>query len=244
MGLRVKCAALILVPRSLAPPLKRFLMTGFARAFFLVLLACPVLIGQWGCVPSDGDDERRCLEEVRIVVDPGHGGQDAGASPDGAPYEKEVALDVALYTERFLREEGVNVVLTRRSDQFIPLSKRAEVANEDEAALFVSIHANSCPREEVSGFEIYYAEDGHEQESRKAAAVIKRFLKEATRAEDRGVRMRNYAVLAQTKCPSLLIEVGYLSNRREARMLSSRSYRRRVGRGIARGISAYVKSQR
>ncbi len=221
-------------------------MPGFVRLKTIsVILALASLIAQWGCVPP-GDQEEIEKEEwrrIKIVLDPGHGGRDAGAAPNGAPSEKDIVLDIALQVDQMLRRRGLQVLVTRQTDEFISLSGRAAIANEDHATLFVSIHANSCPREEVSGFEIYYAGDGRERESVQAANFLQQSFRKATAARDRGIRKQNYAVLAWTRCPSVLIEVGYLTNAREARLLSRRSYQRKVAEGIAAGIIAYAKTR-
>jgi len=211
----------------------------------MVVLLLIAVIVQWGCVPSeDGKGtESSKWGRIKIVLDPGHGGIDVGASPDGAPFEKGVVLDIALRVERLLERKGLQVTLTRRTDEFIPLPKRASMANDEHGTLFVSIHANSCPRKEVRGFEIYYSENGRERQSVQAANFLQQTLKKATGANDRGIRKQNYAVLARTKCPAVLIEVGYLSNPREANLLSKGSYRKKVAQGIAKGIAAYAKTR-
>jgi N-acetylmuramoyl-L-alanine amidase len=205
---------------------------------FLLLLIVLAVVAQPGCRPSEKSAARRAF---KIVLDPGHGGKDAGAMGNGAPPEKEVVLDIALQVERLLKQERLNVVLTRRTDEYVSLSKRTEIANDGRATLFVSIHANSCDKEEVSGFEIYYAENGSEKEGLAAAGFIQQSIRRAVSAKDRGIRERGYMVLAQTKCPSVLIEVGYLSNAREASLLSKVPYRRKLADGIARGIIAYAR---
>jgi N-acetylmuramoyl-L-alanine amidase len=196
----------------------------------------------WGCRPSD---KKKIPGEKRpratIVLDPGHGGKDAGACPNLRLLEKDVVLDIALRVERLLKQEGLRVVMTRRTDEYISLSKRAEVANVNHATLFVSIHANSTGIENASGFEIYYTDNGRESESLKAARFLQQCFLKATRAKDRGIRKYRYVVLSQARCPAVLVEVGYLSNGREAELLSRRSYRRSVAEGIARGILAYTR---
>ncbi|NQT82044.1 N-acetylmuramoyl-L-alanine amidase [bacterium] len=213
------------------------------RRFLLILLSVAV-IGQWGCRRAEekGTPSRQ-RTRYKVVLDPGHGGVDSGASLNGGQPEKVLVLDIALEVERLLKERRFSVILTRRSDQYVSLWKRAKIANDDHADLFVSIHANSCNDDRASGFEIYYAENGRESESLQAARFIQQCLKRATGAKDRGIRKHPYLVISQTKCPSLLVEVGYLSNPREAKLLSRRSYRRKVAEGIAKGIIAAVRKR-
>jgi N-acetylmuramoyl-L-alanine amidase len=92
----------------------------------------------------------------RIVIDPGHGGHDSGATADGIT-EAELVLDVALRLEKLLRQvPGVTVILTRRTDDFVPLSERTALANRENADLFLSIHANASPTPDGRGVETYF----------------------------------------------------------------------------------------
>lgn len=93
----------------------------------------------------------------RIVVDPGHGGHDPGAVGQSGLQEKEVVLSIGLkLREKLQRELGLDVVMTRSTDVFIPLEERTAIANKVGADLFVSIHANAAPNRNASGIETYY----------------------------------------------------------------------------------------
>lgn len=92
----------------------------------------------------------------RIVIDPGHGGHDPGAKGRGVN-EAEVVLDVALRLEKLLIEvPGVDVILTRRTDEYVPLEQRTAIANRESADLFLSIHANASNNTQASGVETYF----------------------------------------------------------------------------------------
>lgn len=93
----------------------------------------------------------------RIVVDPGHGGHDPGAVGRSGLQEKDVVLSIGLKLRQKLKDElGLDVVMTRSSDVFIPLEERTAIANKVNADLFVSIHANAAPNHNASGIETYY----------------------------------------------------------------------------------------
>jgi N-acetylmuramoyl-L-alanine amidase len=93
---------------------------------------------------------------ARIVIDPGHGGHDPGAMTDGLS-EAELVLDVASRLEKLLlKQPGVEVVMTRRSNVFVPLEERTAMANREEADLFLSIHANASEDDRVRGIETYF----------------------------------------------------------------------------------------
>jgi N-acetylmuramoyl-L-alanine amidase len=97
------------------------------------------------------------LKINRIVIDPGHGGHDSGTLGPGGLQEKDVVLDVALRLGRLLRQRlGADVIYTRSDDTFIPLETRTAIANQAQADLFISIHANSSPDTSARGVEVYY----------------------------------------------------------------------------------------
>ena len=92
----------------------------------------------------------------KVVIDAGHGGHDPGAVGKTGLKEKDVNLDIARSLANRLRQEGVEVIMTRSSDIFIPLGKRVEVANNTKADLFISVHANANKARSIHGFEVYY----------------------------------------------------------------------------------------
>jgi N-acetylmuramoyl-L-alanine amidase len=96
------------------------------------------------------------LGVARIVIDPGHGGYDPGAMNDGLS-EADLVLDLALRLEKLLlKQPGVEVVMTRRSNVFVPLEERTAIANREGADLFLSIHANASEDDRVRGIETYF----------------------------------------------------------------------------------------
>ena len=113
----------------------------------------------------------------RIVIDPGHGGHDPGAKGKGTT-EAELVLDVALRLEKLLQKvPGVEVILTRRTDDFVPLQERTAIANREGADLFLSIHANASTNGQAHGIETYFPELREQPERRRGR-----------RARERGVR--------------------------------------------------------
>jgi len=96
------------------------------------------------------------LKIKKIVIDAGHGGEDPGAIGRTGVREKDINLDIAKRLSKLLRSEGIEVVMTRNTDTFIPLSRRAEIANNSRADLFIAIHSNANRVRGLSGFEVYY----------------------------------------------------------------------------------------
>jgi N-acetylmuramoyl-L-alanine amidase len=106
----------------------------------------------------------------RIVIDPGHGGHDPGAQVRGLD-EAALTLDIALRLEKLLREEpGIDVVLTRRTDVYIPLEERTAIANREGADLFLSIHANASRNTSARGVETYFLSFASSPEAEEVAA--------------------------------------------------------------------------
>ena len=97
------------------------------------------------------------LKVGRIVIDPGHGGQDYGTSSASGLHEKDLVLDVSKRLATLLRQSlGAEVILTRADDSFVSLEQRTVMANEKKADLFISVHANSSPAHSASGVETFY----------------------------------------------------------------------------------------
>ena len=222
------------------------------------------------------------LKISRIVLDPGHGGYDTGTIGPGGLKEKELVLQVAQRLQKLLSERlGADVLLTRRDDTFVPLEERTAIANEHQADLFVSIHANASRSRSASGVETYYlsfarsdearevasrenASTGrnvHEledlvrkiaradksSESRELAALLQKKLYLGARkvyysARDRGVRSAPFVVLIGANMPSVLAEVGFISNPRDEKILRKENNRRRLAEALFAGIQGYMKT--
>lgn len=119
--------------------------------------------------PVDSQEESKPGRPL-ILLDPGHGGEDFGAQGQGGLLEKDVTLDVALRLEKLLKEQLKAIVrMTRRGDQFVPLQARTDLANDFEAALFVSLHTNASPEGKLFGTETYYLDNTDDASSRKLA---------------------------------------------------------------------------
>jgi N-acetylmuramoyl-L-alanine amidase len=172
-----------------------------------------------------------------VVIDAGHGGKDPGATSILGFYEKNINLAVALDVARLLEQRGLTVKLTRTDDYFVELEDRAAMANSLGADLFASIHADSFPNNTRRGFTVYVA-NAASSSSRRAASAIARSMS-GTGLNSFGVQTANYHVLTDTRCPAVLVELGYLSNRQEAALLRSASFQDRLAQTVADGISDY-----
>ncbi len=178
---------------------------------------------------------------ITVVVDAGHGGKDPGALNkfNRRLNEKDINLDTALQLELALRAKGVRVIMTRSDDTYLTLERRSEIANRSDAAAFVSLHADAATRASAAGFTIYIA-----RKASSVSAALGKAVAESLGSRtgpSRGVRGADYRVLVNTRCPAILIEQGFLTNRAEAGKLAKGSYRRTLADAIANGIVRALK---
>jgi N-acetylmuramoyl-L-alanine amidase len=167
-----------------------------------------------------------------VVVDAGHGGKDNGAYRKFGGAEKIATLDVAQRLARKLRESEVKVVMTRSSDVFVSLEERVAIENAQKDSIFVSIHFNDSRRRAVHGFETYY----NSQISVDLAQAIQGKLTTISRSSNRGVHKANFRVLRLAKYPAVLVECGFLSNRREGGSARDSDYRDQLADKIAEAV--------
>ncbi len=169
------------------------------------------------------------LADMTIVLDPGHGGHDTGAPGcDGTCCEKQITLAVALRAAKLLKAMGANVLLTRTDDTFIPLDDRSGLANAQHADVFVSMHCNSSPvHNSGSGTEIYYTTP----QSLALAACMHGELIKALELKDGGIRARGLSVTRKSRMPAILIEMAYINNDCEEKLLCSDDFSAESGRG-------------
>ncbi len=199
-------------------------------------------------VPTSGPvvtpDSYNNLNKKIIVIDAGHGGSDPGAVSevleDKTVNEKDITLSIALKVRDILEDEGYTVVMTRASDTYPTLNERAELANRTGAAVFVSIHMNSSPSADPSGTETYYSEinngDDFGAKSSELAKNIQDRLYKALGSTNRGVKTANHAVTRNSLMPAVLVEVGFISNADQAKLLTTASHQNKAANAIAEGI--------
>lgn len=182
-----------------------------------------------------------------VVIDPGHGGYDAGSVGINGTIEKNATLSISLKLGAILEKKGFNVVYTRESDKVTwpsdnkkDLAARAAIANEASADIFISIHLNTFHMEEVRGTETYYNKVSIE--GKKIAELIQKQIVNDVKLKDRGAQPGNFSVLKKVTAPAVLIELGYISNRSEESLLNSISYQNKISGAIADGIYTYFNS--
>lgn len=176
------------------------------------------------------------LRNKVIVIDPGHGGYDVGAISVHNNYEKNFALNTAKHLQDQLELLGAKVHLTRSDDYYYALTPRAILANYHGADVFLSIHYNSEPQyPSANGINTYYRKSA----DLALAEFVHQGILETTKANDRGVLTGDYLVLRNSKRPSLLLELGFLSNESEEMLIQSPGYQDDISRGIIIGLENY-----
>jgi N-acetylmuramoyl-L-alanine amidase len=197
-----------------------------------------------------------------VVLDPGHGGRDKGAV-NHYQFEKNFVLDVARRVRDELTAAGVKVYMTRNSDTYLDLPRRAEIAGRQADPILVSIHFNAAPNRAAQGFEVFaitprgapstehevlsardmVGEHGNafEIQSYLLAKSIYHAMHGRLRMMDRGIKRARFAVLRLSKMPGVLIEGGFLSNPVDARRIASPRWRTQYAKAVADGILAYIE---
>ncbi len=169
-----------------------------------------------------------------VVIDAGHGGHDNGGQW-GRVYEKHLALDTAYRLEGKLKALGYQTVMTRRSDYFVSLPQRVNIANRYRNAIFVSIHYNYTWKQHVSGLETFYSTN----EGRTLAQYVQNGLIRRTRTVDRSAKYARFYVIRNAQLPAILVEGGFVSNASERNRMKSAWFRDSIAQGIVDGIQRY-----
>lgn len=219
-----------------------------------------------------------------ILLDPGHGGKDVGASRtytiDGKKtviMEKDIALTIgkSLYQKLKQAFPDKQIIMTRTTDTFVSLPERTDIANavklkKHEAVLYISIHVNSSFDRKAAGYEVWYLSPGYrrtvidkstisddkslfpilnsmmEEEFTTESILMSKFIMDGLQAQigdkskARGIKAEEWFVVRNANMPGVLIEVGFLSNQKEALNLSNPSYLQKISLGIYNGITAFV----
>ena len=182
-----------------------------------------------------------------IVLDPGHGGSDPGAIGPTGLQEKQVTLPIAEYLKSILEAKGAKVILTRTTDVDVygphasgvdELQARVNVANGNQADAFISIHINSFSNPNVGGIATYYF-DGSDQSKKLASSVQEQIAEHSGFNGDRGIQPGNLYVLRHSLMPSILVELGFISNPKEEGHLKESETQKDFANELAKGLELY-----
>lgn len=201
------------------------------------------------------------LGGLKVVVDPGHGGIDGGASV-GEIVEKDITLALGKELEKELKRLGAEVVMTRsqaedavaehdskatfstiRARKVADLKIREEMIVNSDADLFISVHVNSIPNEKWRGAQVFYHKDGHAEGAAVAKAIQGAIREHIGNTEREALAIKQVYLLKKATVPAVLVETGFLSNPEELKLLTTKEYQEKMAEAIADGIEEYVDSQ-
>ncbi|MBO8129697.1 MAG: N-acetylmuramoyl-L-alanine amidase [Peptococcaceae bacterium] len=227
----------------------------FRLGYFIILVLFVVAcIGVWkGYVGVRMEMQKRAAATLSwlltgkiIVIDPGHGGEDSGVRGKDV-WEKDVNLAIAKILAEKFRQGGAKVIMTRDDDtrlgtrQREDIEKRAAVANKNEADLMISIHANSFGDASQHGAQTFSAPQ--DAESKKLSHAIMAEIIKVLGNTDRKPKQCELYLFKHTKMPTVLIEVGFLTNPKERRLLQDSAYQDKLCFAIYSGVCKYFAEQ-
>ncbi|MFC7442625.1 N-acetylmuramoyl-L-alanine amidase CwlD [Laceyella putida] len=183
-----------------------------------------------------------------IMIDPGHGGPDGGAVGNGL-VEKEIALPIALFLREYLQEAGAYVMMTREVDQDLAdpgterinrrkvedLLRRIHLLKEKRADALISIHLNAIPSPKWSGAQTFY-NPVREENKRLATLIQAELIKQLGNTNRLAKQKSDVYILKEAHVPTALVEVGFISNPEEARLLAGESYQKKIAAAIYLGL--------
>lgn len=174
------------------------------------------------------------IEKKTVVIDVGHGGHDNGTSVDGIT-EKEITLAVAKKIKELNIDSGVEIILTRDSDNFSSLEERINFINDLKPDYVISLHINYTNKSDKNGVEIYVPlkEELKEKSTHFAENILRVFEKANSKAE---IKHANFMILRNVNCPVTLIELGYLTNESDREYLTSEKGQSEIAEAIYEAV--------
>ena len=181
-----------------------------------------------------------------ITLDPGHGGSDPGAIGASGLKEKQITLEISMRVKELLEKEGAKVYMTRTTDKDVygpnasdraELQARVNVAEKYNSDLFISLHINSSVNKSVGGFSSYYYPKT-DNDLKIAKAIQDKFAKNFG-VDNLGVRQANFYVVKRCSMPATLLEMCFISNPKEEKLMKSRWFQKKTARLIVEGVENY-----
>jgi len=208
--------------------------------FLFVLIFFLSFYGFVNAKASSKPKDSSKISKKIVVIDPGHGGNTAGAKYGGLN-EKDMNLDVSLRLYSLLKKKGVKVYLTRKKDCTMTLTQRYNYANSVKASLFVSVHHNALPNNRLyKGTETLYYPSGvtlKGMDSKRLASITQKELVKKLGTINRGIISRpKLAVLRNSRMPSIIAEIGYMTNKAERNRIKNSSFKQKSAEALCSAI--------
>ncbi|WP_438313512.1 N-acetylmuramoyl-L-alanine amidase [Sporosarcina sp. FA9] len=232
--------------------MKRWIMVG-------VIFLCSLVVVIYGVNASEKKffmpDE---LGGVKIVIDPGHGGLDGGAS-SGDIVERDITLSIALILSKQLEKKGATVIMTRKqggdaiaehspTDKFLTirsrkladLKLREKIAVNENPDVFISVHVNSIPDDRWRGAQVFYHVGGHPNGEFLAKSIQQSFRNSLKNTDREALAISGVYLLKKAPMPAVLVETGFLSNSEERALLTDSKYQEKIANAITKGIIDFM----
>lgn len=233
--------------------MSKYIEKYFSLGIGLLMVACMIYIAKEGAKYTNANQVMMKEQQVCIVLDAGHGGDDPGKIGINGSREKEINLAITHKVKTYLEAKDIKVVLTREGDAGLydagaenkkvqDMKRRIAIMEEAKPLATVSIHQNSYPEEYVKGAQVFYHKDSKEGE--QLASLLQENLRAKLDPENhRQIKANDsYYLLKKTQIPTVIVECGFLSNSREAALLSEEEYRDKVAWAIHMGIMQYINT--
>ena len=186
------------------------------------------------------------IKDKIITLDPGHGGSDPGAIGASGLKEKQITLEISMRVKELLEKEGAKVFMTRTTDKDVyapnasdraELQARVNVAEKHNSDLFLSLHINSSVNKSVGGFSSYYYPKT-DNDLKIAKTIQDKFAKNFG-VDNLGVRQANFYVVKRCSMPATLLEMCFISNPKEEKLMKSKWFQKKTARLIVEGVKNY-----
>ncbi len=179
---------------------------------------------------------------ITVVIDAGHGGTDNGAMSADGVKEKNITLAIAKKIAGLNANSHIQILLSRKDDETVPVKDRVVFAKNNNANIFISIHLNSAVNEQLNGFSVLIDKNNSEQNLLLGSALIDQIKKSCQTDQKIGVRKNGIWILDENICPAALIECGFLSNTTDANFISNSANQQKIAENVLDAINNYASS--
>lgn len=216
--------------------------------FMILFLLMGAIIASWKLSELTAnvskEEKKAKKDQVVIVVDPGHGGEDPGKVGINDVLEKDLNLQIAKKVKKLLEEAGIKIVMTRTNDK-VPdakkedLNQRVQLINETKPKLALCIHQNSYPDAKIKGAQVFYHTITPEAED--VASIVQEQLRTVDPTNTRQIKENDtYFMLKNTQVPTIIVECGFLTNPDEAAKLTQEDYQDKLAQAICEGVVKWL----
>ena len=216
--------------------------------FMILFLLMGAIIASWKLSELTAnvskEEKKAKKDQVVIVVDPGHGGEDPGKVGINDVLEKDLNLQIAKKVKKLLEEAGIRIVMTRTNDK-VPkakkedLNQRVQLINETKPKLALCIHQNSYPDAKIKGAQVFYHTITPEAED--AASIVQEQLRTVDPTNTRQIKENDtYYMLKNCQVPTIIVECGFLTNPDEAAKLTQEEYQDQIAQAICEGVVKWL----